>query len=334
MSSFARPRLGTGGGAALAGAASLAALAVVNAALARRAERRHPPTGMILTVNGVRVHGTDEGHGSPVVLIHGNAVRGDDWALSGVAGLLRRTRRVIVFDRPGFGHSERPRGRIWTASEQADLLRDALRRLGVGRAVVVGHSWGTLVALALAERHPDAVAGLVLLSGYYFPTVRPDVLPAVLGALPLVGDVLNHTVSPLAGWLKMPLLKRAMFSPMPVPERFRAGYSESMALRPSQVRASSGDGALMIPGAAALRDRYGGIDAPAILMAGDGDRVVSSRMSERLAAALPRARLRIVPGAGHMVHYAVPGEVARAVEDVADAALPARPSEARIPERV
>ena len=61
-------------------------------------------------------------------------------------------------------------------AQQAELLHTALRQLGVERPVVAGHSWGTLVALALAERHQADVAGLVLLSGYYFWTLRPDAL--------------------------------------------------------------------------------------------------------------------------------------------------------------
>src|SRR5215217_5541665 len=100
------------------------------------------------------------------------------------------------------------RGRRW---QQAELLHKALRRLGVERPVVTGHSWGALVALSLAVRHPADTAGLVLLSGYYFWTLRPDVLLVAPGAVPVLGDVLRHTVSPWLGRLLMPLQKRAMF---------------------------------------------------------------------------------------------------------------------------
>jgi pimeloyl-ACP methyl ester carboxylesterase len=230
--------------ALIAGAVALGSLAVANRAIARRTERKHPPEGSFLVVDGVRLHYSDRGAGSPVVLIHGNAVTGDDWNTSGVAELLLHTHRVIIFDRPGFGHSVRPRGRLWTAGEQAELLHKALLQLGVERPVVVGHSWGTLVALALAVRHQTDIAGLVLLSGYYFWTVRPDVVLVAPGALPVLGDVLRYTVSPILGWLQMPLLKWAMFSPAPVPPRFQAEYSSAMALRPSQIRATSVDGGL------------------------------------------------------------------------------------------
>ena len=95
----------------IAGAATLSALAVANYVMARRAEQRRPPNGAFVEVDGIRLHYTDRGRGSPVVLIHGNMVAGDDYDTSGVAEILLKNHRVIIFDRPGFGHSERPRGR-------------------------------------------------------------------------------------------------------------------------------------------------------------------------------------------------------------------------------
>ena len=329
MTLSAASKTRSAGKIALVGAATLATLAIANHVAARRAERRHPPEGSFLMVDGVRLHYSDRGEGSPIVLIHGNAVTGDDWNTSGVAELLLRTHRVIILDRPGFGHSERPRGRLWTAAQQAELLHKALQQLGVERSVVVGHSWGTLVALAFAVRHQAETAGLVLLSGYYFRTLRPDTLLVMPGALPGLGDVLRYTVSPLLGWLQMPLLKWAMFSPARVPARFQAEYSPAMALRPSQIRATSMDGALMIPGALALREHYKGLTLPVTIIAGDGDRVVFKRRSEQLRASIPGSVLQIVKGAGHMVHHLAARQVAQAVESVATVALAQTPAGAQ-----
>jgi pimeloyl-ACP methyl ester carboxylesterase len=313
-----KPR-STGTAAVFAGVTALAALALGNHLMARRAERRHPPRGAFMEVDGVRLHYSDRGEGSPVVLIHGNAVSGEDWNTSGVAERLLRTHRVIIFDRPGFGYSERPRGHLWTAAQQAELLHKALRQLGVERPVIVGHSWGTIVALALAQHHRGDVAGLVLLSGYYFWTLRPDALLVMAGALPVLGDVLRYTLSPLLGWLQMPLLNWAMFSPARVPARFQAEYSSAMALRPSQLRATSVDGALMIPGALALRGHYKELTLPVFIMAGASDKVVFKRQSERLRHSIAGSVLQIVEGAGHMVHHLAPRQVAQAVESVAEA---------------
>ena len=308
-----------------AAAATLGALALANRAAARRAEREHPPRGKFIEVDGVRLHYTDRGGGQPIVLVHGNAVAGDDYDTSGVAEHLLKTHRVIVFDRPGFGHSERPRGRLWTATQQAELLHKALKQLGIERPVVVGHSWGAIVALSLAARHPADTAGLVLLSGYYFWTLRPDVLLVAAGAIPVLGDILRHTVSPWLGRLLMPLQKRAMFSPAPVTARFQREYSDAMALRPSQIRATSVDGTLMIPGALHLRRHYADLRMPVLIMAGDGDKVVRKRSAERLWAAVPGSVLRIVEGAAHMVHHSALRQVVEGIRSIAgtSAKLPA-----------
>jgi pimeloyl-ACP methyl ester carboxylesterase len=303
----------------LAGAVGFAALASANYGSARQAERRHPPKGSFLTVDGVRLHYMDGGNGSPIVLIHGNAVSGDDWNTSGVAELLRQNHRVIIFDRLGFGYSERPRGKMWTATQQADLLHHAIQQLGIERPVVVGHSWGTIVAVALAVRYQTDTAALVLLSGYYFWTLRPDALLVAAGAIPVLDDILGFTILPLLGRLQLPLLKWAMFAPARVPSRFQAAYSPAMAARPSQIRASSGDGALMIPAALGLRRHYHDLTLPVVIIAGDGDKVVFKRDSEKLHAAIPGSVLQIIRGAGHMVHYLAAGQVAQAVENVTGA---------------
>lgn len=300
--------------AILAGVAGLAALAVANHAAARRAERKHPAEGHFITVDGVRLHYTDRGTGSPVVLVHGNAVSGHDYDTSGVAEALIRTNRLIIFDRPGFGHSERPRGRAWTAAQQAELLHKALTMLYVHRPVVVGHSWGTLVALAMALAHPDDVAGLVLLSGYYFPTLRLDAALVAPVAVPVLGDILRYTISPLLGWLQMPGFKRMLFAPGRPTQRFKAEYSPAMALRPSQIRATAMDGTFMVPSVMGLD--YGGLTMPVAIMAGHGDKVVGNRQAERLHAAIPGSTLRIVEGVGHMVHHFESRGVVEAIADV------------------
>ena len=148
-----------------AAAVSAAATAIWVEAQARRAEREHPPAGRFLDIDGVRLHHVDRGEGPPVVLIHGNTVSLADFEACGLIDRLAQNHRVLAFDRPGFGHSSRPRDRLWTPSAQAGLLHAALQQLGVGRPVVVGHSLGTLIALALALDQPADVRGLVLLGG-------------------------------------------------------------------------------------------------------------------------------------------------------------------------
>jgi pimeloyl-ACP methyl ester carboxylesterase len=298
---------------------ALAAAAAYVRLRARRAEREHPPSGRFVEVDGVRLHYVERGQGQPVLLLHGNVVTLDDYRLSGVLELAAERYRVIAFDRPGFGYSERPKGRRWTAAAQARLLHRALAQLGVESPVVVGHSWGTLVALALAQQEPRYVKSLVLLSGYYYPTLRPDVPLQSSLALPVVGTLMRHTVSPLLGRLLWSPSRKAMFSPAQPSPRFY-DYPVWMSLRPSQLRASAEDAALMVPAASSLSAHYRELEMPVLVVAGDGDRIAwPDKHSRRLHQELPQSQLRLIPDAGHMVHYLAPREVMAAIDAAAGA---------------
>ena len=312
------PRRSRTGMVLAASAAALAAAAVYNTYRARQVERKHPPRGRFVDVDGVRLHYLERGTGTPVVLLHGNVVSCEDWVLSGVLDRVAQRHRVIAFDRPGYGYSDRPQGSAWTAATQADLLLRAFVQLGIERPVVVGHSWGTNAALALALADPAAVRGLVLLSGYYNPTLRADAVLVAPAAVPVLGDVLRHTVSPLFGAATLPLLIKGMFAPLPVPKRFKEGFPHGMAVRPSQIRAEAQDGATMAYGVARMRDSYPELRMPVVIMAGSEDQVVDvGRHAIRLHEQIPHSDLRLVPGAGHMVHHAVPEQVAELIEAVA-----------------
>lgn len=312
-----RPRPGGGWAVAAGIGGALAALALLNAGLSRRAERVRPPVGHVARFDGVPLHWIDahpEGpeSGPPVVLLHGNLVTLDDWLASGVIDRLAAAgRRVLVFDRPGFGYSARPRGR-WGAHDQAALLRGAARALGVRRPVVVGHSWGALVALAWAQDSP--VAGAALVSGYYYPSARLDALLVAPAAAPGLGPLIRHTLAPPFTRATLSSTVRAMFSPRPVPETFRALFPRELVPRPSQIRATAQDGAIMVEEARRLERHLPDLSAPVAVMAGRADRIVDPEdQGARLARQLG-ARLLLVEGAGHMVHHAAPSRLVAAIE--------------------
>jgi hypothetical protein len=143
------------------------------------------------------------------VLLHGNGTMGEDFDISGLVGHAAARYRVIVFDRPGYGHSERPPGRRFGPEEQADLVHAALLRLDV---------------------------------------------PLLAGpALPGLGALMRHTVSPLLARALWPLSTRRWFAPATVSEAFRQRYPTWMSLRPSQLAASAQGSAAMVPAAAATR---------------------------------------------------------------------------------
>ena len=302
-----------------AAAAALAGAAAYEHRRARQAEAAHPPTGRFVEVDGVRLHYVERGEGQPLVLFHGNGTMAEDFALARIVERAAAHYRVIAFDRPGFGYSERPRDRVWTPSAQARLFQQAFEQLGIERPVVVGHSWGTLVALALALDFPRALKSIVLLSGYYFPSLRKEVPFLSIPAIPVIGDILRHTLSPLLGRLMAPAAIRKAFAPSPVPPSFE-DFPVELSLRPSQLRASAEETALMVPAAALLARRYGELRVPVVLLSGTGDRIVDVHaQTERLGRELGKASLTTVEGAGHMIHHIAPNRVMAAIDQAAAA---------------
>ena len=283
---------------------------------AQRAEQRHVAPGKFIHIEGVRLHYRIAGEGPAVLLVHGNTVHGEDFEASGLLPRLARNHRVLVIDRPGFGWSDRTRDRTWTPAEQARLLCRAAVALGFENFAVVGHSLGTQVALAMALGDPAHVNRLVLVGGYYFPSLRLDVVSARLGAIPWFGDALRYTVASLASRLLLGPTVRALFAPQPVPPAFDEALPRELLLRPLQQRATSEDGAHMVTQARVLKPHYAEVKVPVTLIAGAQDAIVDSRrQSGRLHRVLPHSKLHILDGVGHMAHYHAREMIATAVAE-------------------
>ena len=297
----------------LGAAAALASAAFVHQR-AWRAERANPPIGRFIDVDGVRMHYLDRGEGTPLVMLHGNGSMIQELRLSGLYQLAATRYRVIVPDRPGYGHTPRPRRGGWGPRAQAALLRSMLARLGIERPIVFGHSFGALVAWAFALEYPAATRSVVLASGYYFPTARLDVPFMASPAIPVLGALLRHSISPLIARLLWPQQLKLVFSPALVPRYFEL-FPTWMALRPSQLRAAAEEAAQLLPSAMRLQRSYRSLEVPAVIVAGAQDRYVDpARHSAELARRVPHSELVLSPRAGHMVHHVDPRRVLHAIE--------------------
>lgn len=294
-------------------AAGLAGSLLYVQAKKRAVERAHPPQGKFVDVDGVRLHYTEHGEGPPLVLLHGNGLFATDFDLSGLLGQAAQPYRVIAFDRPGFGYSDRPGPTRWTPEAQARLFYQALHQLGVERPIVIGHSWGTLVALAMALDFPKYVRAITLVSGYYYPSPRLDVPLLAAPAIPGVGHLLRYTLAPLLGRMLWPRLVKRMFAPAPVPERF-GELPKWMSLRPSQLAASAAETAMMVPAARRLSQRYAELTMPVAIVAGKGDKIVDvEHNAQRLHQEIGHSELILEDDIGHMPHYADPARIMGAV---------------------
>ena len=295
----------------------LVVLAIATTVFSTIAERRNPPIGKFLEAQGLRLHYIDRGNSAdPVIVVfHGNGSMIQDMTISGLIELLSQRNRVICFDRPGFGHSTRTRLKLWTPQAQANLFVDALTQLGVSNPVVIGHSWGTLVAVALALRDDYPVRRLTLVSGYYFPTFRLDFWLLSGPAAPIFGDLLSYTLAPLLALALLPRILRKLFAPAPIPEVFKREFPFSLALRPKQLQAAAEESAYLIPATTRLQFEYANIRCPVQLIHGHDDEVIEKDQTARLHRVLARSDIELIAHAGHMVHHVDPQAISRTVED-------------------
>ncbi|MBV8761393.1 MAG: TIGR04551 family protein [Deltaproteobacteria bacterium] len=130
-----------------------------------------PAGATFVDVDGVHVHYREMGAGPAVVLIHGYGASLESWALMMPA--LAQGHRVIAVDLKGFGWTSRPEG-DYSPAAQAQLVWGVLDKLGVGDVAIVGHSWGTSVALAMAVAHPERTRRVALFDAYVYDEQVPS----------------------------------------------------------------------------------------------------------------------------------------------------------------
>ena len=273
---------------------------------------RSQSTSKFVTVEGTRLHFLIKGEGRPVVLIHGNPGSGQDWIR--LFGPLVAHHKIIAFDRPGHGHSQRPKHGDATVEVQARLLHDALKQLHVERPIVVGHSWGGALALVYAITYPKEVAGVVLVAPAVYES--QDVVLTNLPAVPVIGDAVNFVLTPLFGASIVRSELKKAFSPDPVPKN----YLRSVLLewtKPKKVKAYSLDESSLNDSLKKFSPRYPEITVPVSILTGDSDLIVSEKdNADRLHQALPRSHLIVLPKTGHQIPFTRPQAVVDEIERV------------------
>jgi len=288
----------------------------------RLIERAHPPRGRLVEVGGSRQHivelGSDAGaSGPPIVLLHGAGCNLEDMRLA-LGERLAARHRVILVDRPGLGWSERTGPDAHSPASQAAVLRDLLIKLGVDRAILVGHSWGGTLAAIFALNHPRHAAGLVLIAPPTYSVRRGMMRLYKVLATPIAGWVFARTLAlPLGAAAIGPGLRSA-FLPQDLPDGYVKRVAAILLLRPKTFLANAHDIAGLKKFLAQQEARYATLAAPTVIITGDLDSVVPvERNAATFAAAVPGAKLRVLPGFGHMPHHGAAEQIIAAVEELA-----------------
>ena len=196
------------------------------------------------------------------------------------------------------------------------MLNAVLDRLGVGRAIVVGHSWGGLLALTFALDYPQRVAGLVVIA----PPTHPW-LGQTRGSIRYLRSpcrlVFAHTLTLPFGALLIGPGFRGAFLPQSPPPGYMKRSAARLLLRPKTLLANSADIAGLKAFLKRQAERYDTLAAPTIVITGDRDTVVSPRHHAIGSPPPCRAReLEMLPGFGHLLHHAAADRVVAAVEEL------------------
>jgi pimeloyl-ACP methyl ester carboxylesterase len=277
-------------------------LAVFSRHVARKVEAALPPLGQFLDLGDTRIHYLDEGAGPPIVLVHGLGGQMRNFTALRQA-LQRHGYRTISIDRPGSGHSTRPWNAPAGPRAQARILAEILQRLGLARPLILGHSLGGAVALALALDFPDAAGGLVLLA----PATQPQAdVPAPFRRLAIRSPLLRR----LAAWtIAVPLgiaqgkaTLQAVFAPEHPPGDFPFTGGGLLSLRPTAFHAASTDLIAANGDMRGLIERYAALRLPVGVLFGTADQILDcERHALPLSGQIASVELELVEGAGHML---------------------------------
>lgn len=254
------------------------------------------------------------GPGPAVVLLHGQPGTGADWQRT--VPLLRDDFTLVVPDRPGYGATGGPATGF---AGNATAVVALLDRLGVDRAVVVGHSWAGGVALALAAAHPGRVAGLVLVA-----SVGPGEAfgwEDRLLAAPVVGELIAGTA---IGGVGLVLGSRRVqaVADRRLPGRAREAVTALTRLTRNRApvwRSFVAEQRALMDELDGLSGNLAAIAAPTVILHGEADHIVGPEVSSRLQQAIPAATLHLLGGTGHLIPHDRPEAVAAAVREAAGA---------------
>jgi pimeloyl-ACP methyl ester carboxylesterase len=299
--------------------AALAVLALVTRVGVLLLERAHPAHGVMVEVAGGSLHvvelGPRDAAGPAIVMLHG-ASSNLEAMRQPVGDGLAKNHRVILIDRPGHGWSSRARLDDSTPESQGRMIAEALAKLGIGKAILVVHSWAGALGARMALDCPDHVGGLVMLAPVAYPWPGGVGRYNKIVAMPVIGPLLAYTITLPLGALLVEPGARSVFFPQAMPNGYVRDTATMLLLRPREFLANAHDLVTLKAAVAGQALRYAGIKAPVTIISGDrADKTVSTDIhSQPLAATAPNAKLIVLPGVGHMVQNAAADRVIAEIE--------------------
>jgi len=290
------------------GLAAFGALVLFNIALSRLIEALVPPQGRFIEIDGLRLHVVDSGEKPgqqqpPILFVHG--LMGQLANLSYALSPLFPERRVVLIDRPGSGYS--PAAPSQTLKAQGDLLAKIIEALNLQKPLVVGHSLGGAVALALALDHSSSLSGLALIAPLTQPLAAP---PKPFGGLALHSRLAiwlgAWTLGPIVTLLSSDTARKTVFAPEPMALDYWNRGGAILSARPPALVAAARDIKDQPRELPVMAARYSSLQAPVAILFGAQDQLLDPKaQGEVFCAQNPKAELTVIDG-GHMLPVTQP----------------------------
>lgn len=246
------------------------------------------------TVFGRAIRYYDIGNGPPLVLVHGIGGDADQWAFTFDA--LSAGNRVIAFDLLGFGRSDKP-AIDYRVEGYVEFLDRLLRGIGIGRAAVLGHSFGGWIAAAFALQFPERVDKLVLV----------DAAGIDAGAVDVPIDLNVST-------------RRAMREAFEFMFHDKAFVSDTLVDLAYALHLERGDGHAIRSALRTLAEprekldaRLGELRVPTLLLWGEQDALTPVAMAREFHRRIAGSQLELIPECGHLPPLEKAAAFARAV---------------------
>jgi 3-oxoadipate enol-lactonase len=247
-------------------------------------------TGMDRLFANCTVNAAQSGNGPPLFLFH--SLLSDRASFDAIGPKLSQSFRVIVPELPGFGQSDAVSGGL---AGVADIMAEVVKDGACGdAAIVLGNGYGGFVALQMAIRHPDIAAQLILADcGAAFSEEGRQAFRNMAAASSAKG---LSAITDVA--------MRRLFAP-----EFQAQHPDLMADRREAFLRTDGEvfrGACNELAELDLRPELGKVRMPVLVLVGEHDEATPPPMSIELAAGLPDAHLKILPGCAHVPQLQAP----------------------------
>ena len=282
--------------------------AIFTAIITQKIKQSIPKFGKTTVLQDAQIHWYEAGQGRPIIMLHGLAgnLRNFTYALT---EKLDRDYRVIAIDRAGCGWSKRSKSESATLQEQARIISEFIEQEQIEKPLIVGHSLGGAIALALALEYKNQIAGLALICPVTQPVDKvPDIFRFLNIPSPFLRFFVAHTFSSFIGLLTRKNTFEIAFSPEPVSKNFSIRGGGDLALSSKAFIKTSEDLVYALSSAALLVGREQELDVPTKILFGEQDKIIDAKLHGEKFAKLSGAKIKILSGKGHMLPLTQPDE--------------------------